>query len=148
MCISTCCVYVGLFVVCAKFFFFFSSRRRHTSCALVTGVQTCALPILPLRPCPVEAQQRPALALLSPTRQVRGWRTKGGWPRQTGKRSIHDRPAIIATRTPAGHSEADAMLFPITGQAVLIAHARHSPPPIALRPNTLNPAPAAAPLLH
>src|SRR3546814_17153238 len=32
-------LYVGL---C---FFFFSSRRRHTSCALVTGVQTCALPI-------------------------------------------------------------------------------------------------------
>src|SRR3546814_4149346 len=29
--------------------FFFSSRRRHTRCALVTGVQTCALPIsLPL----------------------------------------------------------------------------------------------------
>src|SRR3546814_20954897 len=27
------------------FIFFFSSRRRHTSCALVTGVQTCALPI-------------------------------------------------------------------------------------------------------
>src|SRR3546814_8080359 len=34
-----CCVYHG----CT--FFFFSSRRRHTSCALVTGVQTCALPI-------------------------------------------------------------------------------------------------------
>src|SRR3546814_10487916 len=30
------------------FFFFFSSRRRHTRCALVTGVQTCALPILRL----------------------------------------------------------------------------------------------------
>src|SRR3546814_2007278 len=30
------------FVVCV---FFFSSRRRHTRCALVTGVQTCALPI-------------------------------------------------------------------------------------------------------
>src|SRR3546814_11135010 len=27
-------------------FCFFSSRRRHTRCALVTGVQTCALPIL------------------------------------------------------------------------------------------------------
>src|SRR3546814_602456 len=26
--------------------FFLSSRRRHTRCALVTGVQTCALPIL------------------------------------------------------------------------------------------------------
>src|SRR3546814_8039962 len=32
------CVY---FLLC----FFFSSRRRHTRCALVTGVQTCALPI-------------------------------------------------------------------------------------------------------
>src|SRR3546814_6283130 len=30
-----------LFVLCV----FFSSRRRHTRCALVTGVQTCALPI-------------------------------------------------------------------------------------------------------
>src|SRR3546814_8249392 len=27
--------------------FFVSSRRRHTRCALVTGVQTCALPIAP-----------------------------------------------------------------------------------------------------
>src|SRR3546814_11182753 len=32
-----------LFIV----FFFFSSRRRHTRCALVTVVQTCALPICP-----------------------------------------------------------------------------------------------------
>src|SRR3546814_18305464 len=31
------------------FCFFFSSRRRHTRCALVTGVQTCALPIFPQR---------------------------------------------------------------------------------------------------
>src|SRR3546814_70611 len=31
------------FLLCL--FFFFSSRRRHTRCALVTGVQTCALPI-------------------------------------------------------------------------------------------------------
>src|SRR3546814_2473683 len=30
------------------FLFFFSSRRRHTRCALVTGVQTCALPIYTL----------------------------------------------------------------------------------------------------
>src|SRR3546814_4017645 len=32
------------------FCFFFSSRRRHTRCALVTGVQTCALPIWALTP--------------------------------------------------------------------------------------------------
>src|SRR3546814_10403377 len=30
---------------CFYICFFFSSRRRHTRCALVTGVQTCALPI-------------------------------------------------------------------------------------------------------
>src|SRR3546814_14416364 len=34
------CVFFGCF--------YFSSRRRHTRCALVTGVQTCALPISPL----------------------------------------------------------------------------------------------------
>src|SRR3546814_322085 len=33
-------------------FFFFSSRRRHTRCALVTGVQTCALPIYVAAPLP------------------------------------------------------------------------------------------------
>src|SRR3546814_2156134 len=33
-------------MLCVVFLlFFFSSRRRHTRCALVTGVQTCALPI-------------------------------------------------------------------------------------------------------
>src|SRR3546814_7136584 len=37
------CVFTVL-MVCV-FLFFFSSRRRHTRCALVTGVQTCALPI-------------------------------------------------------------------------------------------------------
>src|SRR3546814_6059482 len=37
--------YLSFFVFVV--FFFFSSRRRHTRCALVTGVQTCALPIWP-----------------------------------------------------------------------------------------------------
>src|SRR3546814_10116392 len=36
---------VFFFVFVYVLFFFFSSRRRHTRCALVTGVQTCALPI-------------------------------------------------------------------------------------------------------
>src|SRR3546814_2006314 len=39
-------------------FFFFSSRRRHTSCALVTGVQTCALPISARRQQPVILQDQ------------------------------------------------------------------------------------------
>src|SRR3546814_1956796 len=49
-----CCIFVVVIVIfyvrsvlllCYFYFFFFSSRRRHTRCALVTGVQTCALPI-------------------------------------------------------------------------------------------------------
>src|SRR3546814_2604927 len=35
----------SLLCVRDRFFFFFSRRRRHTSFVLVTGVQTCALPI-------------------------------------------------------------------------------------------------------
>src|SRR3546814_7858257 len=45
-------LFLSLFLMSHSFFFFFfdsffffSSRRRHTRCALVTGVQTCALPI-------------------------------------------------------------------------------------------------------
>src|SRR3546814_5276872 len=41
-----CTLVIGLQTcVVAMLTFFFSSRRRHTRCALVTGVQTCALPI-------------------------------------------------------------------------------------------------------
>src|SRR3546814_10007927 len=43
-----CVSFVALLDFIWFFFFFFSSRRRHTRCALVTGVQTCALPIFPL----------------------------------------------------------------------------------------------------
>src|SRR3546814_18003251 len=39
--------------------FFFSSRRRHTRCALVTGVQTCALPITLADADAVVAEPRP-----------------------------------------------------------------------------------------
>src|SRR3546814_206933 len=49
--------------------FFFSSRRRHTRCALVTGVQTCALPILTLddadQPFAVDHDIMPFGALLA-----------------------------------------------------------------------------------
>src|SRR3546814_3987682 len=34
-----------VFVEYNTFYVFCTSRRRHTRCALVTGVQTCALPI-------------------------------------------------------------------------------------------------------
>src|SRR3546814_9008868 len=45
-------------------YFFFSSRRRQTRCALVTGVQTCALPI---SLTPVLATETPRIGHLDPT---------------------------------------------------------------------------------
>src|SRR3546814_10550232 len=46
VCVFELRVYKCLFVLALFIaWFFFSSRRRHTRCALVTGVQTCALPI-------------------------------------------------------------------------------------------------------
>src|SRR3546814_2874542 len=42
--------FVRVFCGCTVPIFFFSSRRRHTRCALVTGVQTCALPISTRKP--------------------------------------------------------------------------------------------------
>src|SRR3546814_9174485 len=59
-------------------FLFFSSRRRHTSCALVTGVQTCALPIC----CP-----RPRLRLRAPRGRARAARSAARASPRTGQRS-------------------------------------------------------------
>src|SRR3546814_6609054 len=42
MCMLFCICMIAVALMCV---FFFSSRRRHTICSLVTGVQTCALPI-------------------------------------------------------------------------------------------------------
>src|SRR3546814_2264759 len=44
-CVTSACGLWRVWVCLCGMVFFFSSRRRHTSCALVTGVQTCALPI-------------------------------------------------------------------------------------------------------
>src|SRR3546814_6896846 len=74
LCIIDCslvCLYLIQYIlvrVYLYFFFFFSSRRRHTRCALVTGVQTCALPIsssaAPSRPAPGSTRTR------SPARRI------------------------------------------------------------------------------
>src|SRR3546814_6481962 len=50
---------------CLFVWFVFSSRRRHTRCALVTGVQTCALPI--------SGALRPALLRTPPRLEFSDW---------------------------------------------------------------------------
>src|SRR3546814_7523058 len=68
------CVVVLYFHVC--FFFFFSSRRRHTRCALVTGVQTCALPI-----CSWEQYTQSVFSTLEHNFE-NGWVVKGQYTHQ------------------------------------------------------------------
>src|SRR3546814_2869673 len=57
------CIFSCLMCFCLLVFFFFSSRRRHTRCALVTGVQTCALPICRPRPARPLSAPLPSLFL-------------------------------------------------------------------------------------
>src|SRR3546814_1703428 len=67
--------------------FFFSSRRRHTRCALVTGVQTCALPIYLCRRRGGTRRDPPAPPAFS---QVPGLPRRGGRCLACG---LGDRPA-------------------------------------------------------
>src|SRR3546814_13692215 len=82
-------------------FFFFSSRRRHTSCALVTGVQTCALPISTLTIKPSWQQQTRiefgTIRLDPDTRQLHYWmrRTQGETVQQADSRTCRAMRAVI-----------------------------------------------------
>src|SRR3546814_14090256 len=76
------------FIICL-FLFFFSSRRRHTRCALVTGVQTCALPILHL--------SRSARGAARASRQMHGGESTGSRALRSGReRDVSQPPAKTA----------------------------------------------------
>src|SRR3546814_5754447 len=74
------------------FCFFFSRRRRHTRCALVTGVQTCALPIS--APSVVKGQQLVGLwpaslaAVLEAHLDETGDNSVKAWMGRTGARQV------------------------------------------------------------
>src|SRR3546814_38136 len=89
----------SLFVI-VGFCFFFSSRRRHTRCALVTGVQTCALPIarppptnrLPSLAHPASSRPRSLIWILvlasRPSRTVKSSPLLVSTPTTTGRRRL------------------------------------------------------------
>src|SRR3546814_2523252 len=78
--------------------FFFSSRRRNTRGALVTGVQTCALPILPVRatakPATPARRQQVAQFAAPPAEESRQRRGTPG-----AAYTIHQRPQRLRCRT-------------------------------------------------
>src|SRR3546814_13356695 len=79
-------------------FFFFSSRRRHTRCALVTGVQTCALPIFGSD----IAASSGAFNLFSPTAKATlkhmvyelAFKHDGKDHYLAGRKQVHDGPGV------------------------------------------------------
>src|SRR3546814_2927973 len=75
-------------------FFFFSSRRRHTRCALVTGVQTCALPIF----------RSPVIAL-APNRF-----TSRGYCPIRSRRPVHEVSATAASAVLSAAAESPAAM--------------------------------------
>src|SRR3546814_9060237 len=110
-------------------FFFFSSKRRHTRCALVTGVQTCALPILPrtsitgrsaAKPAASAAARTPsdsrslstwtALPQLSQIRKMQSWR-QPGWLLATKALALSTRRTrLLATRSEEHTSELQSLM--------------------------------------
>src|SRR3546814_20722203 len=72
-------------------FLFFSSRRRHTRCALVTGVQTCALPIYRRAR---QRHRRQGLAACERGRQQTARRYQPGRHRRRGGQK-QDRKSVV-----------------------------------------------------
>src|SRR3546814_3896644 len=66
-------------------FFFFSRRSRHTRCALVTGVQTCALPIYATSGLAVLQSARPVI-----DRNWKALTSLPGWANQPGSARLAD----------------------------------------------------------
>src|SRR3546814_12356041 len=81
------------------FCFFFSSRRRHTRCALVTGVQTCALPILqPVRRIIANLSLRPGLTC------SRTWGSTHHSQKNSGAARASELKLHFATSPPSANS--------------------------------------------
>src|SRR3546814_14144396 len=84
--------------------FFFSSRRRHTRCALVTGVQTCALPIYPQRCCrhirgAFSTRRRPRPSCRRSAHHGRDRRTPCGNPPGRGWPAPGDRKSVVSGKS-------------------------------------------------
>src|SRR3546814_13480696 len=135
-------------------FFFFSSRRRHTRCALVTGVQTCALPI-----CDTGTIQARPLALIGahgcPYRRPRAHRTGSRLGQQRHVPRIRDRRAPARPRagrqprTDPPRSGAGRPALPVgadgaAGRTVRLPP-EHRPPAVPARPPPRAPAPLPPP---
>src|SRR3546814_4697022 len=119
-------------------FFFFSSRRRHTRCALVTGVQTCALPILidldrPMTLSEVTADgDRTTLSVMIRPADAAGFARLVKSPRRSHVLGAAPPPARTAQPAPA------AKPSPAPGKPVVTALIVEAPSPVDRKSTRLN----------
>src|SRR3546814_14015249 len=99
----------------SMFVFFFSRRRRHTRCALVTGVQTCALPI-----CSAFGAAKPKAEPIATEADEAG---QGGEPRKSPVVLRFDRALVAKVdavakgeRKRAGQGEREAVSVDLGGR--------------------------------
>src|SRR3546814_18642711 len=93
-------------------FFFFSSRRRHTRCALVTGVQTCALPISEIALRTDDRRGRLAAGLPAPDQGLQGGQRHLSHERRLERTAPIYLPARTGRASSVGdHPRADARLY-------------------------------------
>src|SRR3546814_18284767 len=113
-------------------YFFFSSRRRHTRCALVTGVQTCALPI-----CIVDAVEKGfELSEASNTPVMLEMRVRSCHMTGTFVAKDNIRPALTVS---------DAAAHPVRPLHPLVLPPPHLPPQLTTADPHLPPRPPPAP---
>src|SRR3546814_4112285 len=89
------CSVTSVYTIYSFLFFFLSSIRRHTRCALVTGFQTCALPISSSTSCTLRAGASVSRPILSNIGVLRPIYPAGGLSRRRGSKTA---PARIAGR--------------------------------------------------
>src|SRR3546814_18522335 len=117
--------------------FFFSSRRRHTRCALVTGVQTCALPIFLLthsdagnRTCAgrriVRWSEKPLGFLIFRSPELSAWPLEADW--LAGSAAAGDACPTMSQRLLAGETAAAVPALPDPRVATPLPVHRESPP--------------------
>src|SRR3546814_1818029 len=80
--------YGNMRVAAMEAVYFFSSRRRHTRCALVTGVQTCALPIWVKGFRSTSWSPKLAISLASPAKPVTNSTERRSEERRVGKECV------------------------------------------------------------
>src|SRR3546814_11898293 len=109
--------------------FFFSSRRRHTRCALVTGVQTCALPIClrSARKNWPRKRRRKKKSSARPPPRLPVTRSRSKTPTPTTRRRLELRPCFHPAGTPHGHAAARSEERRVGKECVGTCRSRWSP---------------------